>query len=921
MHTINALSMEEQAAKAEQAYLKALNEEHEKRLMGLGIDRFLDQQRKGREKLNKITGQYTKVEEESNTAYGAMLVKRTAGLLTYYLQEWAAEYNDHRKRMPDVIKMLNSIDIPVAAYITVTTIVDSISTLKGMTAMAMHISKRIEDQMRFFIFEQANPEYMQSLEEDWKRRNIKSYSHKRAVLVHCEGSESNKSKITWIPWQTETCCKLGYALIDSLINATSDWTEDGKRVIGSGLVEKHVEVLFDHKQNGSKKQGMATKFELLATEGTLEMIKDCVAQNARMHPWHMPILCPPKDWTTSMTGGYHTKDMQRATQLVKSNTKFSRMFVEGMVPNRHEAPVLYESVNALQRVPYKINSKIFKQFEREVNREHGIKIPRGSQYIIPECPIGQLHKQDYTKGPEWKEARQEFLDNLTSQEKHSFGEWLEESRELYTREAKRKGEWVSVWQTLKTARDMINQDKFWFVWNLDSRSRAYTLSTALSFQGNTYGKSMLEYADPEPIGDGIRDILIHIAGVWGLDKDSINGRVAWAIENADNIYAAYQDPEATREWWGQADEPWEFLADCVQFGHAIKGYVQGMDVSGFESCGRIHFDGKCNSTQHFAMMLRDKVGAEQVNLLPLGDDDKPKDIYGVAAETAARCLESIVRQADNLNDLRYAKSMLEFGIDRKLMKKPTMTYTYGGTLRGTLQYLKEYLSDHPNAKMLTEWAYMDKDEDGNIIEKKAGGPRRYAKWLADKVYGAVEETMYSVKVGMEYLQKLGWAVSKNSDKAMVFYTPIGFPVLHFEDDVTKQKVRVRLRGDVVFPRVDSPSGRPNHWKMRSSLPPNFVHSMDATHMHMVVAEAAREGIEITPIHDSYGCRPRHAAYVKQLIRDKFVELYEVDRLQMLEDEQVIMNPDIADKIPAVKDMCEYGDFDIHQVRAAQYSFL
>lgn len=907
----------------QQQYMIHLNELHEDNLVDAGVKRFMERQREGRQKFNKKTGAWTAVEEESNTAYGAMLVKKYTSLLTYYLEGWVEEYTEAAKKkkhpgpIPDMILLLRAIDIPVASWVTVTTVVDSISQLSGMVAMAIKIARRIEDQMRFIIFEQANPEYMASLVDDWKRRHMKSYKHKRAALIKI--SKQNENIPQWIDWQIETCVKLGCVMLDSLINSSSDWTSDGKRVLGSGLIEKSLETLFGI-QNNTGEAGQKTKYMLQSTQKTLDMIVDCISHNAELHPTHKPILVPPKPWTGPLNGGYHTKKMQKSTSLVKVKSAFERMFLKSIMPMPDEMPVIYNSINALQEVPYRINQRVFKQFELEIRRADGIKLPRRDPYIVPDCPVGQLTRADFETWQQWKEQREERLSLMTHQEKQQLGEWLEESREVYTLEAKRKGEWVSAWHTAYLARDMQEHERFWFVWNVDTRSRAYTMSTALSFQGNTYGKAMLEYADAAPVRDGIRSIMVYVASLWGLDKDSINDRLQWCWDNADNIFAVYQDTDATRDWWKQADEPWEFLAACVHFGHVITGHVRGMDVTGFETNGRVHFDGKCNSTQHFAMMLRDPIGAKQVNLIPLTDDEKPEDIYGVAAGKLVMEKLHALQQSHDHNDRMYAAGILEFGVDRSLLKKPTMTYTYGGTLRGCLSYLKEYLPAHENSQALKEWTYIEIMEGQEVI-KKAGGPRRYARWLSKIMYEAVEETMFSVKQGMEYLKKLGWAVAKYSGKAMVFYTPIGFPVLHWEDNVNHLKVHVRLRGTIISPRVDCPTGQPNPWKMQNQLPPNFVHSLDATHMHTVVAKAAENNVIITPIHDSYGCRPCDAEYVKQLIRDEFVELYKVDRLQALMDEQLMLNPEIAHKIPEVRDCCTYGDFDIEQVRAAEHSFL
>lgn len=65
-------------------------------------------------------------------------------------------------------------------------------------------------------------------------------------------------------------------------------------------------------------------------------------------------------------------------------------------------------------------------------------------------------------------------------------------------------------------------------------------------------------------------------------------------------------------------------------------------------------------------------------------------------------------------------------------------------------------------------------------------------------------------------------------------------------------------------------------KQASAMPPNFIHSLDATHMLMCAARCRDDGITFASVHDSYWS---HASSIDQLsknIRETFIELHSRD---------------------------------------------
>ena len=54
-------------------------------------------------------------------------------------------------------------------------------------------------------------------------------------------------------------------------------------------------------------------------------------------------------------------------------------------------------------------------------------------------------------------------------------------------------------------------------------------------------------------------------------------------------------------------------------------------------------------------------------------------------------------------------------------------------------------------------------------------------------------------------------------------------------------------------------------KQKSAFPPNFVHSMDATHMLMTCKKMKNEGLSFAAVHDSYWTHPCDIDFMNKVI--------------------------------------------------------
>jgi len=102
---------------------------------------------------------------------------------------------------------------------------------------------------------------------------------------------------------------------------------------------------------------------------------------------------------------------------------------------------------------------------------------------------------------------------------------------------------------------------------------------------------------------------------------------------------------------------------------------------------------------------------------------------------------------------------------------------------------------------------------------------------------------------------------------------------------------------------------------RSAFPPNFVHSLDSTHMLLTAIQCKKEGITYASVHDSYWTHPGTMDRMNEILREEFIGLYERPILEELADSFQRRFPEIEfPPVPA------RGNLDLQLVRESKYFF-
>lgn len=577
-----------------------------------------------------------------------------------------------------------------------------------------------------------------------------------------------------------------------------------------------------------------------------------------LRPLLMPTVVPPRPWEGLRGGGYHTEAL-RHLPLVKDMKRAHERLLE-----QADLSHVYAGLNAIQATPWRINRRVYDIMRDVWLREVEIAMPNREDLPLPEKPF-------------------DIAENAESRK-----DWKARARRIHEANAKSRGKRLSIEMMIETAEVLKDEERIYFPHQLDFRGRAYAMPIELHPQGPDHAKALLTFADGKPI-DTPRAagwLMIHGANLFGYDKVDLEGRIIWVEENEERIIKIAADPFSDL-WWTEADggkKAWMFLAWCFEYAafqeHGF-GYVSSLPVS---------VDGSCNGLQHFSAMLRDPVGGAAVNLVP---GEKPNDIYQRVAD---RVIEMFKRKQDDW----MARGWIDFGIDRKITKRPVMVLPYGGTYRSCLGYVQAAVNEkiaHGVVNPFGEELYKAKSE------------------LAKTVWHSITDVVVAARQAMDWLQKVARVAGKHN-YSPAWKTPSGFVARKDYWQTRPRRVKTRLHGSLVYLTLQNDNRKIDRRRQAQSISPNFVHSMDAAAMMLTIELALTKGLsQFAMIHDSYGTVAADMDALATCLREAFVTMY-TDH-NVLEEFLRGLPPEIQAECPPLPAM---GTLDLNAVRQSDFFF-
>jgi DNA-directed RNA polymerase len=254
------------------------------------------------------------------------------------------------------------------------------------------------------------------------------------------------------------------------------------------------------------------------------------------------------------------------------------------------------------------------------------------------------------------------------------------------------------------------------------------------------------------------------------------------------------------------------------------------------------------------------------------------------------------------------ENMLEL-IDRNLVKPNVMTDSYGTELRSKQdQVFKKLLSlqekgkvtfkERMHIRILANYIGKINDESINEISKAS---ERYMRWCKKSVG----------KIYRNGRKKI------NRHQPITWTTPLGLEVTQVKFKRAESKeIETMFGQDRVTISNKKETDEIDLARQKSGLAPNFIHSLDSTHMFLSINRAKKEGVDaFMTIHDSFATHASDVETLLKALKEEFTALHEQPLMQKLKEE-------LQTRFGVELDDIEYVDekFDVSDVKRAEYFF-
>ena len=540
---------------------------------------------------------------------------------------------------------------------------------------------------------------------------------------------------------------------------------------------------------------------------------------------YRPMVSPPVDHTLERSGGYLHHWVRKEVVHRYSSDYITE---EHILKQQHSEPSqkVLDAVNGMQKTEWKINDRVLKVMTDFFH--NNTRLCNLPAYSFDAFEFSDSYPEEGTKNEKavWCQRREE-----------AWANWFKEEQ--------KRGRMLV---RLELANKLMRWGFFYNTMTLDFRGRGYTTCELLSCQGSDFDRGLIMFANPvQQTERGKYWAKVHIANLFDVDKVSFDDRVQWVDDNIDMLKRINEDPYNNKEW----------IDDSVKKNKSFQRIAAIFDFFRTDGLTQVpvQMDGACNGSQHWSAIMKDDGLASLVNVVP---SETPQDLYQHVADASTDYLNENKTNPWCAKFLEYWQGKLS----RKITKRSTMCDAYGLTFYGIQKYMK--LEGH------VDWVPHE-TQAGAIVE------------LARAVQAGLGTALESANRGKEYLRAITNIVSSMGEH-LTYTVPSGFKVVHHYTKIRKRRSLAALfnNKELIF---WEDAGDLHAKKAEQGIPPNYIHSLDASHLICTVFVLYNMGMSsFSMIHDSYGC---HAPFIDDLIKvtkEQFYEMHKVNLLQELKEQ-------------------------------------
>ena len=571
---------------------------------------------------------------------------------------------------------------------------------------------------------------------------------------------------------------------------------------------------------------------------------------------YRPMIVPPVDHTIERSGGYlnhwiRKEVVQKYSSDYSSNERKEQNWSK-------PSELVLEGLNGMMKTEWTVNSKVLEVMENLFY--NNTKLANLPAYSFDSFAFNEPYPLKGT--PEDK------------------AKWCVSREQEWAKWFKGEQKRCRLLVRIQLAKD-LERYPFWYMpYTLDFRGRAYSTCELLSCQGSDFDKSLIMFAEPrEQTEEGMYWSKVHLANVFDMDKLTLDDRVRWVDDNMDMMKRINDNPYDNREW----------ISDKTKKNPSFQRLASIFDVCRTDGLTQVavQLDGACNGSQHWSAVMRDDTIGELTNVSP---SDTPNDLYKYIAD---RVTEYCNINREDLPILGEFLDYWEGEIGRDVTKRSTMCDAYGLTFYGIQKYVK--IEGH------LDW--MAKDKQGGAITE-----------LARAIKAGLERSLILPNKGKAYLRQVADIVS-NVNEHIVYTVPSGFTVVHAYHKASKRRSFATLfdQKELIFATHSSTDV--DKKAVEQAISPNWIHSLDASHMFCTLYRALACGLyQFSMVHDSFGCPAPDMSILRGLIREEFYEMHRENLLQEF-------RKDVEDRLGLrLPEPPKRGGLDIERVLESDYLF-
>lgn len=848
-------------------------------------------------------------------------------------------------RSAGYLKFLRMLDPHVLAYLSIQYALNGIGGTKAKCLTML--AQALEDEMHAEAFRDGFSPDGRSLIGLFRYMEARIAKISPSRRVKALNQVRRDQCVADIGWDATTKVRVAEILLNAVISAT-------------GLVQT---VNTEERQKGKR----VTVATLQATEAFATWIESAHDVAEALRPIYPIMICPPTPWTNVGGGGYLSPSLH--LELIRGATP-------AFIGDAHETGMLaplYEALNLLQETPWAINKQV-RDVMSALWAEGGdvAGLPLRNVPALPDKPtlaIGREKEYAEEHPVEWKAWKRERaaiyemrhdtarINNcIEVVQKLGMATKLGDETLYFPHQVDFRYRMYPTPTVLNPQGDDISKGLLTF-----ATKQALTEDSAVWLA--IHGANCWALKDASGVG---------------LDKKDFETRYEWIIENEGWILESAKDPLGCR-WWTKADAPWGFLAFCLEWAgwvSAGEGYLCSLPISSDGSCnGLQHYaalmrdevegsavnlvphDAPADVYAVVAKKLEQQIDEDSAKGNPLAQMMSGKVSrklvkrptmttpygvrgYGIRDQLAADCpdLFNEFPKEHRFPILDYVTKALEAAIVSEVSSArkgmdylgalahaaatsglPALWYTPDGC-PVQQHYVK---ADEVRVRTILNGGVAVKVDVAHKVRTAMLSALQALECEADVPYGWCSDLValwtkapgaaFEISLRMQIDEMLTGEIDeegvvKVADKVLGVFSSREETVEEEDDD---GKIRTSVTLQV-------PNGKLDTAKQTRAIGPNFIHSLDATHLRMTLRACKAAGIvSFAAIHDSYGVHANDFVQMNQLLREQFVEMHSKPLLADFRGDIERLLPEGHDELPKVPKM---GTLDLNLVTQSEYFF-